>query len=64
MEKTIIILSIIITLFGTVVVAALHEGNDQIDKVETVTLEQLYDRQFPEGMPDVAMNAVPVSPWW
>ena len=63
MKKTIIILSIIFTLFGTIVAAALYEGNDRLDKVETVRLEQLYDRQFPEGMPDIAMNPVTVSPW-
>ncbi len=63
MEKTIIILSILFTLVATIVTAALYEELDQIDKVETVTMEQLYDRQFPEGMADVAMIAVPVSPW-
>ena len=63
MEKTIIILSILFTLVATIVTAALYEELDQIDEVETVTLEQLYGRQFPEGMPDVAMNPVPGSPW-
>ena len=63
MEKTIIILSILFTLVATIVTAALYEELDQIDEVETVTMEQLYDRQFPEGMPDIAMNPVSCTAW-
>ena len=63
MKRTIIILSISFTLAATIVAAALYEELDQMDQVETASVEQLYDRQFPEGMPDVAMDPVPGSPW-
>ena len=63
MKRTIIILSILFTLVATIVGAALYGELDQIDEVETVTLEQLYESQFPEGMPDVAMNPVSCTAW-
>ena len=63
MDKTIIILSISFTLVATIVTAALYEELDQMNEVETASVEQLYDRQFPEGMPDVVVDPVPGSPW-
>ena len=63
MEKTIIILSILFTLVATIVGAALYGELDRTDGVETFTAEQLYERQFPEGMPDIAMDPVPGCPW-
>jgi len=53
MKKTIIILSIVFTLFAA---GVLFGNHPQTDEREAASLEEAYKAQFPETMPDVVMN--------
>ena len=52
MKKIIVILSLIFTI---IVAGGLYGTVSQLDKEETVSLEQGYMNQFPDPMPDVAL---------
>ncbi len=53
MKRTIIILSIVLTLS----IAGILYGNyGQSDERETVSLEEAYSAQFPEQLPEIVMH--------
>ena len=59
MKKIIIILIISFTL---IVAGILYGTQGKSDKEETMTLEQVYQSQYPVSMPDVIINPEPGIP--
>ena len=63
MKKAIVILSLVVTLGGSIVGAALYDTTDQTADTATPTLEEPYAKHFPVEIPDIPAPPPTVVIW-